>query len=223
VLAGSVRFEAGLFAAALGMIVVSLRSGTVQTVLQQSNGDDHVFVALAAELLILAVVLGALWAMLWIAGRAKLVRPVAPEAGAVADGPPAAHGAAAASGSEHPAMKLAATAAQAVVTAIIMMFLCQSQAKYQALASLAIASTVGTIVAYHSFPTRPSVWFWTGPLLVGFFGYILAASGQDSGIAVGNPQGMFAALARPLPVDYASVGTAGAIWGYWIVRKRQPA
>jgi hypothetical protein len=67
------------------------------------------------------------------------------------------------------------------------------------------------------------VWFWCGPFVVGLIGYIMAASGQDSSLAIGSPTGFFAALARPLPIDYASMGPAGAIIGYWTVHKRMPA
>ena len=55
-----------------------------------------------------------------------------------------------------------------------------------------------------------------GPLLTGVIGYALAAMGQVSNLNIGLPTGTVAALARPLPLDYASVGIAGAILGYWM-------
>jgi hypothetical protein len=106
---------------------------------------------------------------------------------------------------------------QAVVTALILMVVCQSEAKNQALASAAIAGLVGSVVAYKYAPTRPSFWFWIGPILTGLVGYLLAAMGQDTNLNIGVPTGTFAALARPLPVDYAGAGVAGAILGYWMV------
>ena len=33
--------------------------------------------------------------------------------------------------------------------------------------------------------------------------------------------GILPALARPLPLDYATAGTAGALMGYWTSRKWQ--
>jgi len=39
---------------------------------------------------------------------------------------------------------------------------------------------------------------------------------RPDGIEVGRTSGYFAALARPLPLDYASVGVAGSLMGYWI-------
>jgi len=39
----------------------------------------------------------------------------------------------------------------------------------------------------------------------------------------GQGGGLLAPLARPLPLDYASLGTAGAILGYWTSRQWQRA
>ena len=64
VLAGAVHFEAGLFAAAFGMIAISLRCGTIQSVLFEANGSNTVFFRLAGEVLILGVILGIAWLML---------------------------------------------------------------------------------------------------------------------------------------------------------------
>lgn len=116
-----------------------------------------------------------------------------------------------------------ALATQVAATAIILLFLCQSESKKQAIASVGIASVLGTTLTYMGFPTRPSIWFWTAPLIVGLFGYVLAAAGQNADLAIGHPSGVFAALARPLPLDYASVGPAGSILGYWMMRKNTPA
>jgi hypothetical protein len=102
-----------------------------------------------------------------------------------------------------------------------MMFLCQSEAKNQCLASVGIASFLATVVAYKYAPVRPSIWFWSGPLIVGLIGYIAAALGQDSNLAIGSPAGTFAALARPLPIDYASVGPAASMLAYWMMRKKE--
>jgi hypothetical protein len=208
ILAGAVRFEAGLFAACTALTIVSLRCGTMQSVLFEASGSSAVYITLAFEIVILAIILAILWIMLVKLGQADGVIPMpgyTPDDSA----PPA------------PAANLIATVTQTIVTVLIMLFLCQSDAKNQVLASLAIASVVGSMVAYGSFPTRPSFWYWAGPLIAGLAGYLLAAMGQVSQLGIGTPQGLFAPLARPLPVDYASIGTAGAILGYWITHKNR--
>jgi hypothetical protein len=58
-------------------------------------------------------------------------------------------------------------------------------------------------------------------LALGLFGYLAAWLFPPTGIEVGRPGlagGFLAALARPLPLDYASAGTGGALLGYWMRR-----
>jgi hypothetical protein len=45
----------------------------------------------------------------------------------------------------------------------------------------------------------------------------------DAAVATetGRVTGVFAPLARPLPLDYASFGTAGALLGYWMGADRE--
>lgn len=210
VLAGAVRFEAGLFAGCLGLAIISLRSGTMQTVLFEANGASQVYFTLSGELLILSAILLLLWTLHWMAGRASFVKPMPEDSRGDAIE------------STHLVGNIAALITQALATSFILLLLCQTEAKNQVLASLVVASWLGTSIAYMSFPTRPSIWYWTGPLLAGFVGYLLAASGQNTGLEIGNPQGLFAGLARPLPIDYASIGPAASIAAYWLMRKRPP-
>jgi hypothetical protein len=209
VIAGCVRFEAGLFAACVGLMALSLRGGTSQSVLFEGNGSPHVYMVLTIELAILGGIIALAWGMLWTIGRAGMTRPM-PE-----------HLALEPASAEGPVAGVTSLIAHVVAMGLLVIFLCQSQAKYQALASVFVASAAGAMIAYGISPARPSAWFWSGSLIVGLIGFILAASGQDTNLAVGMPQGFFAPLARPLPLDYASLGTAGAILGYWTMRNRR--
>lgn len=200
IIAGGVHFEAGLFSAAFGLIVLSLRCGNIQSVLFESGGSQIVYVRLMVELLILSGFLLALWFLL-----RRLVSAGRP------------------AGSVNLVNNLTATIAQTVATAVFITVLCQTEAKNQCLASVGIASLLGSMLAYKYNPTRPSLWFWIGPLIAGFIGYALASLGQDSNLNIGIPSGTFAALARPLPLDYAGGGVAGAILGYWMTRKNAGA
>ena len=212
VLAGAVRFEAGLAAAATGLAVISLRSGTIRSVLFDANGEAGVYITLIGETIILGIILVCLWLGLWMWGRAggvgALNEPTGPE-------DPSASAALTA--------RICALATHILATALILCLLCQSEAKNQALASVGLASLAGTLLGYSCFACRPSIWFWISPLLVGIFGYAVAAFGQDGSLATASPQGFFAGLARPLPLDYASMGPAGAMIGYWMMHKHGPA
>jgi hypothetical protein len=206
-LAGSVRFEAGLCAALTGLTVISIRSGTIRNVLFDANGNSSVYVTLIFETVILGIILGGVWVGLWMWGRAGGVGMVeAPGLDDPSAQPPLS-------------TRIGALATHFLATALILALLCQSEAKNQAFASVGLASLCATLLAYPSFPCRPSFWFWISPLAVGVLGYALAAAGQDGSLATASPQGFFAGLARPLPLDYASVGPAGAIIGYWMMHK----
>jgi hypothetical protein len=199
IIARAVLFEAGLFSAAFGLMVLSLRCGTIQSVLFESDGSQTVYLRLILELLILSAFLVGIWLLLCrLAGPAK----TAPEDSKILN-------------------NLTATLAQTIATAVLILILCQSEAKNQCLASVGIASVAGSMLAYKYAPTRPSIWYWIGPLLAGVIGYALAALGQDANLNIGLPTGTFGALARPLPLDYASVGVAGAILGYWMTTKTE--
>jgi hypothetical protein len=198
VVAGAVRFEAGLFAAAFGLMMISMRCGTMQSVLLESGGTASVYGGLSLELVILGIFLIAIWTLLW---RVVVAGEKAESHTDYMNG-------------------FTATIAQVVGTGAAVLFLCPTEVKDQVLAGVGIAAFFGSMVAYKFAPARPSIWYWTGPLVVGLIGYIVAAMGQDSGLEIGSPAGALAALARPLPIDYASVGTAGAMLGYWMMRKK---
>ncbi|HEV2292964.1 MAG TPA: hypothetical protein VGR35_03860 [Tepidisphaeraceae bacterium] len=205
--AGTIRFEAGLATAAIGLLALSIRGGPIRYTLMYSTGQ--VFISLAMELLILYAILGVGWAVLWLLRNSGWLQDD-PFRDGVADI------------DEPVTQKLAALATQAVVMAIIMMILCETDRKPQVIASVGLAAFVGTLAAHSLFPARPSLWYWTGPLLVGVVGYLLAYSGSSTAWAIGEVGGTFAPeLGRPLPLDYVGAGPAGAIIGYWTSRRWQ--
>jgi hypothetical protein len=223
-IAGSVRFDAGLFCAVLGMVAVSLRSGTLGDVLRTSAGANPVggptvFIGMAGEILLLYAVLGLAWSTLWLLHRQDFLK-----ADQFRDG---------VEDTQDPlGIKVCALIMQAAATALLMLLLAQSDSKTQVLWSLAIASYLGAILAYFLYPIAPSPWLWAGPLIVGLAGYLgayMMIRGEDpmwrtgqllSADAAGQPRPLWMApLVRALPIDYATVGTAAAILGYWMSRK----
>jgi hypothetical protein len=111
--------------------------------------------------------------------------------------------------------KLLAVFTQASAMMAMMILLCRSDAKHQTLASVAISAAAGSAVAVQLVKVRSAFWLWIGPLAVAVFGYVFAAFHSD-GFQIGVLHGPLAALARPLPLDYVSMGPAGAIFGYWM-------
>ena len=211
--AGSIRFDAGLFAAAIGLAALSSRGGPMRYVTQAAAGPG-VFLAIALELLVLGALLGLAWFGLWLLYRRGRLAGDAVRDG-LADQPHA------------PGERLFALLVQAAVTGVLVLLLARTDEKKQVLAAVAIASFCSTLVAYAVSPVRPSVWYWAGPIAIGIVGYVVTYFSW-AGVPLvawktGTGGGTLAALARPLPLDYASLGTAGAIAGYWTSRQWQRA
>ena len=207
--AGSIRFDAGLFAGAVGLAALSCRGGPMRYVTQAAGGRSE-FLAMALELLVLGGLLGAAWAGLVLLHRRGRLLGDACRDG-LQDQPHATGD------------RILALATQAGATAVVVLLLVRVDDKKQVLASVSIASFVGTLMAYAVSPVRPSVWYWAGPIVVGCVGYLAAYVSFGTVDPVvwksGTGGGIFAPLARPLPLDYASVGTAAAIAGYWTSRQ----
>ncbi len=206
-IAGSVRFDAGLFAAALGMTVLTLRGGPSRYVVQTFDTPAG-YLILAVETILIFAFIGLAWYGLWVLHRrGQLLGDVSRDG--IADAQTTLGD------------KMFAAATQAVVTGIVVTLLARTDEKKQVLAAVGIASLVGAMAAYALAPVQRSIWYWGGVMAVAVFGYATASIGGTDGPWHDGPSGTLAGLARPLPLDYASVGTAGAILGYWFGRRGQ--
>ena len=208
-IAGRGRFDAGLFAACAGLTAISARGGTMGDALRLAGNTDRptVFLAFAGELILLFALLAAGWWVQWLLQRRGLLH-IDPRRDGVDDG------------RESLGHKISAAVMQALVMGCLMLVLAQSPAKQQALAAVALAAFGGSAISYYFlYPTSPSVWYWTGPLLVGLVGYLYAFISPPPAWAIGYLTSALSPLARPMPLDYASAGVAGAILGYWLSRR----
>lgn len=197
---------AGPFTVAAALSALSMRGGPSRHVFFEAAHDGQLRLVpfmLALELILLCVTVGAAW--LLVTRRARAV-----VAAATNDGRPIA--------TPLSAAVWQAVLAQAAIMAFALMLLAQTDNKKQVLLSLFIAAFLGTSIAEHYFRKEAAgEWFWLGPLLVGLLGYLGAAAFGTAGSAVtGHLAGPLAGLARPLPLDYASFGIAGALLGYWV-------
>lgn len=208
-IAGTVRFDAGLLCGLLGMSVLSLRSGTMGDVLRQSAlGGPSIFVHSALELAMLYVLVAVAWSVLWGMHTSGFLK-----ADEFRDG---------VEDTDEPLpFKASALAMQVGVMALVMMLLGQTDAKAQMLAAVGISAFLGACAAYYMYPISPSPWLWVGPMVVGIVGYALAyfSIGAGEEWKTGRLAFSLAPLSRALPLDYATAGPAGAILGYWMSRK----
>jgi hypothetical protein len=208
----------GPFAAAVGLAAWSVRGGPSVYVYRMAGTAGYgarVFPMLLLELILLFVAIGLTWWLL--VGRMELLVQQASD-----DAPPGPpkHLRKTSRRSEASLLgRVQGLATQVAIIGLIALVLTATADKAQVLASVLIASIVGTGLAEHYFKDeRLGPWLWAGPLIVGALGYLLTWMTGDSAVATetGRVTGAFAPLARPLPLDYASFGTAGALLGYWM-------
>ena len=203
-LLGRLRYEAGLFAACIGLAAMAARGGTVGALLR-TVGRPQVYLTMLMEAVMLLGLLGLAWQGLALLARRGWLPPE-PLPGE----------------NELPgtlAQKIMATLLQATITGVLLLLLARADNKKQVMAAVGISAMLASIGAYQAFPVRPSVWFWVGPFLTGIAGYAWAMRSPGQWI-LGLPAN---ALAMASPLDYASLGTAGAIFGYWVSRQWREA
>jgi hypothetical protein len=198
VIGSSLRSDAPVFCAALACAAISWRGGTMQTTLFAASGP-RVFFSLALESIILFAALIGAWQLLQKLRVKPLAQPVSEDDDS----------------EEGLDDKLLAVFTQASAMMAIMILLCRSDTKDQCLASVGVSAAAAAAIATQLVTVRSSFWLWIAPLAVALFGYIFASFHAD-GWQVGLLHGPLAALARPLPLDYVSMGPAGAIFGYWL-------
>ena len=191
VITGRISYDAGLYCACAALATFSVRLGPTRFAM---------FAAMAIELLLLFAGVIGVWLLLHRTSKTGLLPPeILPDPNEE---------------DEPLDQKLLACAAQSVMMIILLMVVVQYDDKVQCLASVGVAAYLATLGAYQFIPTFPSIWFWTGPLIVGLVGYVMQAISHPYW-TIGDTGGFFAALARPQPLDYASLGVAGALLGYW--------
>jgi len=219
---GVVRFDGGLLVGGLGLAALSMGSASSQSVYlwADSHGGRAVFLHLALEMVLLFLFVAAAWTAVWgLRGRGwlgdatdEVDEEPAPDPKAPRD--PFARPKPKPTAAQMRNRFIMALALNVIVTSLIVLLLATDEAKGQVLAAVGIAAMFGAAAAQHFFPDADSrEYHWVGALAAGLIGY-LAAYLAAPDLATGHPgDSALAALARPLPLDYASFGTAGAVLG----------
>ena len=206
IIAGSVRFDAGLYVAAVALSLFSIHSGTMHDILFD-GAHPTLFLGLAGELIVLYLIIALARLTLVPLNRLGLLAndavrdPSQPCDSSLGN-------------------RLSAVVVQIVVMTAMELLVARSDDKQQAIAAVFIGGWLGAAMARWSFPVDEAAYYWIGPLVVGCFGYV-AAFMDPSGWQTGSLNGWLAGLARPIPLDYATAGLAGSILGYWVGRRWQ--
>lgn len=195
---GRIRFEAGLFCALIGLITLPAHGGDIRSaVLTHGAG---VYIQLAIESLLLGISIIGTCVMLDRMRTSRLLTPPAVSTDADPD---------------TMSDRITAVIVQALVTIALLTILCQSPAKGQTLATACIASMLAAMLVHQIYVVRGSVWYLAGTMLASVIAYLYTGLMSPAGAEIGATSGFLAGAARPLPLHYATLGCAGAIFGYW--------
>lgn len=222
VLIGRYRQWAGLFTAAIGLAVFSWRNGTVQDLLETVGADPKAragaFGSLLGEILLWAVmmaVVGIVEGVLrrWLGG----------------DAAPAVVEPSKSSGKTNTPEWALGLLAVGLITVIAVVILSQLMARdatalvnrKQVYFALAVAFFLSSWIVCRFVPNVADAWYLFSPAVVAALGYLWAwtqpvVSGHPFYVDIPQVPPNF--LVRALPVEYLSVGLAGAIFGVWAGR-----
>lgn len=223
-IAGAVLPDAGAFAVAFGLAVLSMRSGQVSDLQRYAEGSaGEFYLPLGVEMagwlvaMVVAMLAGG-WVEAWFLpeppGESDEPSPRDPRP-AKAVRPVVSLGMAAATGSSRPRGELSTGAISAAVSVLAgwgLIWLLGNPSdhwilKGQVLFSVSAAMFVAALFSHQIFQCRLNLWFVLAVGILGLLGYGLAAAGSPS------------ALSRMLPLEYISAGTAGAVAGTWFSQR----
>jgi len=183
--------EDPLLAMGIGLMALSCRGGTMTDLLQMSS--LNIFWLLIVELILLYAMMAGCGLLLHkIRHRGPAAVPLMRDPSNWND-------------------RLLCALVTALVMGVCMYLLAQTDAKKQVLAAVGISAFAGAAASFALFDVRLAACYAAGPLLVGVFGYLVGYFLPGTWLSgrVGQP------LAYPLPLDYAGVGIAGSLLGYW--------
>lgn len=206
---GRFHFDGGVACAAVGLLAVSTRGGRMQDLLLVHQ-TPNIYLTLAVETAILFGGIFGIWVLLTALRRRGVVR----DAFVTSDGSTEAFG-----------QKLLASGAHLLIMGALMTVACQSDDKLQVWVTLLLSGYVAARAAYAFVPADDGIFFWPVPVVLAIVGYVAAYMDADksmaSPLAIGQVSGALAGLARPLPVDWASMGVIGSLVGFWAARERK--
>lgn len=199
-----IRPDAGLFIAACALWSFR-RSGGMARNVYQAHPHAATFVSLAIELVLLGMLLGGVFLVARTFVKRGLIRDDAALDGIRPKPEPFPQ-------------KLLAIATQALVMMVLLLLTLRSDERMQVTGMMFISALLASICTVRFIPATPSVYFWVGPFVVGIVGYLASSVRGTGNLPIGDVAGYFGALARAMPLDYASAGVAGSLYGYWIGR-----
>jgi len=223
--------QGGLFATAVGLVVLSVRGGSMQVMLAYCGIDGvgsrrSLMVLMAFECVLWAALLAASW--LVVENVRRWLWPATASGSGKSEG--VKDGKKAKSSASGQAKSFAGWPALAVTTVVALFIIWMTIARTpvatiaraQVIASVAFGLYLGVLAARYFTGITDVRWYILAPLAVALVGYLLGFLQADLSWAKGQLSSYARlattpshALARPLPIEYIAVGVAGAIAGLW--------
>ena len=223
----SARASAAMLATLFGASALALRSGSMATLLQQTdNGLKGVFSLLAIETIVLAgVLIGAMVVVALVRAAAKNVVPDWrwPDDADPRKGKKKRTGRWSSSAANIAACMIIELAIAIMILTITFKSIESGQVAF----SLAMSFFVAALIAHHMFPVEKSWAYWIPPLVVGaavlsLGGIVVRGGGPEWHQAVIVAKGL--PLRAALPIHWLALGCGGAMLGLWVAqRMRLPA
>lgn len=229
--------EAGLLAAAVGLVGLDLHGGSMHTLLiyvadNSVTDRRHLMFLMIVDTILWAALLAVSWLVVnwvwqWVWGNQAAVpaepsdtRTVQRKAPTLVD-------------------RLGGGSLALIITSIVAMLIIwmtvartpvANIARGQVIASVFFALYLGAMAARYFTGVNHARYYMAAPLAIAIIGYLLGYIQANMSWARG-PLTAYAqlattpphALARPLPIEYIAVGLAGAIIGYWSGEKIEHA
>lgn len=204
----NVRPDVGLFAAAIALLAIRRSGGPTREVYLVAPTSGTLWL-LAVEAILLAAALAGVFfvARRLVAGGHVLDDAAADQVHVER---------------EDVGQRWLAFATQGLVVFVLLSILCRTDERMQVAGTLAVAAILASMCTVRFIPATPSIYFWLAPLALGAAGYVATAFSGTANLMIGEPSGFFASVARALPLDFASAGVAGSLYGYWVGRTMIP-
>jgi hypothetical protein len=198
-----VRYDAGLFAACLGLAALSVRGGSMRGVLQAADGAGIYGLLITESVLLWLIVACGAGVLDGMARLGVVQRGQSPSSPPRGSRTPVVYG-------------MAVIALHAATMALVLYILALSDAKAQVLVSSFVAGMAGAaLIGGPLHESGGTFRLLVAPLVVAVAGYLLGW--MDAGqIVIGYTA---QPLARPLPLDLVGAGCAGSVFGGWLGSK----
>lgn len=239
VLAGRRLPEAGLLAAAVALAVLSLRGGSMQIMLANEGATteparQEFMTAMAIDSLLWSGIMAVTWFAVncswhWIwenggtPGTAPAIAAAAGTGKSVQANARRTQSAQTAAGAGWPALVITALVGILVIWLTVGRTRVANVHRGQTIAAVAGGLYLGAMAARYFTGIRDVRWYLLAVPAIGLAAFLVGYLSADMRWAQGIPYQYYIYLpttpvhdlARPLPIEYAAVGTAAALAGYW--------